>query len=924
MLGTASVQLTKEAVKINGVSRMLLCASVFYFRIPRELWRERLETLSKLGYNAVDVYFPWNYHEQSEEQWQFDGQKDAEAFLQAVREAGLWTVARPGPYICSEWDGGALPAYLLAKPKLRLRDNDPEYLRHVARWFDKILPILRRQQLSEGGSVIAVQLENELDFYGCEDPAGYIAALRDMALSHGISVPLIACAGQGGLFEASGNAEGVVPTCNFYPNDRDPEFEIKVLAYRDRLADRDYPLLVTETNRSHYLLRRLLSSGAKLLGPYLQVSGTDFGFMNGTNNWGEPLAFMTSDYDFGGMISPEGTIRPDAYEGKLLSEMIATYGESLAEAAPERGQSPLTVEGGASAGIVGPFALKLAQGGHLVFVHHVGDEAATVRLRHASIGADTALELVPGSSVALPVDLPLQEWNFFGTLQYATAELFSRRTDPTGTAAAFHADGPGEIVLRLDRGDVLWEAEGAELETKDDVIRVSFGESRPVVLRGTCEGRRVVMTVVDRQAALAYEGFDADGTIRTALPAEHSTIPPQLIDLRWTERTVDGARPIGNGTALSLPQADFLEKHGIYRGYAWYEAEYDASSGTNRIGWLLRRASDIISLYADGEYACTAVPGGSDAYIASPGANKGVLAVRAEIWGHTNFDDLRLPALRLHAMKGLTDVVAVSRIEQLDGNWRFADARNASRQTIADPALDDGEWPIVGFGGWLSDVRPATECFRRTFRSSAHADAWVLHIADMQGIVRVFVNGRDAGQITPRDAWLDIRAYVDPGELVHLALFLERTTEAGAGSVIVYEGNRATNWRVTASEEEAIVADAEKEPLQSQAAALPYRLAPGKLAWLRAQVPVSPSAGGWRVKVEGSGLKLTIVFAGRIVSRLWLPGGAARPVMRGGDPHSFWLPGVWFEGREQPLALLLEAVDLDGECGIERLAFTPA
>ena len=69
------------------------------------------------------------------------------------------------------------------------------------------------------------QIENELDFYDCADPRGYIEALRDMALAHKITVPLIACAGQGDISRATGDTPGVVPTCNFYPNDHAPGVE---------------------------------------------------------------------------------------------------------------------------------------------------------------------------------------------------------------------------------------------------------------------------------------------------------------------------------------------------------------------------------------------------------------------------------------------------------------------------------------------------------------------------------------------------------------------------------------------------------------------------------------------------------------------------------------------------------------------------
>jgi beta-galactosidase len=138
------------------------------------------------------------------------------AFLKLAADEGLWVMARPGPYICSEWDGGGLPAYLNTRPGLQLRQNDPGYLGQVGRWFDRILPIIRDQQVDQGGTLIAVQLENELDFFDCHDPQGYIAALRDMALAHGITVPLIACAGQGDLYRASGYAEGVLPSVNIY------------------------------------------------------------------------------------------------------------------------------------------------------------------------------------------------------------------------------------------------------------------------------------------------------------------------------------------------------------------------------------------------------------------------------------------------------------------------------------------------------------------------------------------------------------------------------------------------------------------------------------------------------------------------------------------------------------------------------------
>ena len=525
------IHLSPEAIRIDGKSEIILCASLFYFRLPREVWKERLRKVKAFGYNAIDVYFPWNYHEIEEGVWDFNGEKDVTQFLQEASETGLWIIARPGPYICSEWDGGALPAYLFAKENLRLRDNDPLFLHHVAGWYTQILPILQKYEHGQGGSIIAVQLENELDFYPCSDPNGYISALKTMAIQHGIKVPLIACAGQGGLFQASGFAEGVVPTCNFYPNDRDPSFEEKVRFYREELARRGYPLLVTETNRSHFLLRRLLSAGAKLLGPYLQASGTNFGFTNAANNWGNPLSFLTSDYDFNGMITPEGHIREEAYEGRLLHHVIQTYGSSLAEASPTEDLL---------------YRLLLKQGGELIFLSNVSelDEEVHLMLEDESIPRYTSLTAVSGHCPILPLHVPLLNWGISGggKLEYATAELLQVKqfANEQRTLLVFHTEGVGEIRFSFE----------SEIEIKNATMEVhgtlsnhqatfSFlsadKESRACI--HLSDGHILEIVGISRAQALLLEGIDEDGELQIGTPAVRSMESSEMA-LSWMQSIV--------------------------------------------------------------------------------------------------------------------------------------------------------------------------------------------------------------------------------------------------------------------------------------------------------------------------------------------------------------------------------------------------
>ncbi len=132
-------------------------------------------------------------------------------------------------------------------------------------------------------------------------------------------MPLIACAGQGDIAGATGDVPGVVPACNFYPDDDSPDIEAEVRRYAELLADRGLPLLVTETNRRHRTLRRLLASGASLIAPYLQSSGWNFGYTPSTGNWGDPGNFMSHGYDFGGYVSPTGAERPEYAEAQVLA-----------------------------------------------------------------------------------------------------------------------------------------------------------------------------------------------------------------------------------------------------------------------------------------------------------------------------------------------------------------------------------------------------------------------------------------------------------------------------------------------------------------------------------------------------------------------------------------------------------------------------
>ena len=440
----SGVELDATGIRLGGEPRLLLCASLFYFRLPREEWRDRLAQVRTSGYTCVDVYFPWNFHETAPGEWSFEGRRDLAAFLDLAHAEGLYVIARPGPYICSEWDGGALPAWLGLDPQLRVRQHEPRFLAQGGRWLDQVLPILAERQYPDGGPVIMVQLENELDFFDCADRAGYLTALRDQVLGHGITVPLIACAGQGDLAGATGDVAGVVPACNFYPDDDSPDIEAEVRHYADLLAARGLPLLVTETNRGHRTLRRLLACGASLLGPYLQSAGWNFGYTPSSGNWGdagqpdEPLLRLR-------WLRLLDRRRTSGYaEAQVLSQVLAALGSRLARATPGTPGIDITADFPRQVAARRAGTRRRRPTARAAEPRHRTGNRCPVR----SVGGSRAGHRRRPDLPAAPDRVALDaDWGAALTLTLASADLVATASGPGTLALAFCSDTPVTVIL---------------------------------------------------------------------------------------------------------------------------------------------------------------------------------------------------------------------------------------------------------------------------------------------------------------------------------------------------------------------------------------------------------------------------------------------------------------------------------------------
>lgn len=203
---------------------------------------------------------------------------------------------------------GGLPIWLRFKPRLRVREDEPQFLTAVDRYFDKLIPIVAKNQINHGGAVIMVQLENEhRAAWGTVTPNGYFRHLINKTVALGLAVPYFFSGLHPGN-DPAGELSDLDDTKRPNPWFSTEYWGVWFLNYGPQPQD-----------SAIYDRRtwKIIAHGGNGYNVYMAHGGTNFEYNNDRD--------MAASYDYGASVGQAGDLRPLYYAFKRANWFARSF-----------------------------------------------------------------------------------------------------------------------------------------------------------------------------------------------------------------------------------------------------------------------------------------------------------------------------------------------------------------------------------------------------------------------------------------------------------------------------------------------------------------------------------------------------------------------------------------------------------------------
>ncbi|KAF2266782.1 hypothetical protein CC78DRAFT_107270 [Lojkania enalia] len=529
----------EHSLFVNGERVFFYSGEYHPFRLPvPDLWLDVFQKIKALGYNGVSFYVDWNLLEGKPGEYHAEGVFALEPFFKAAKKAGIYLLARPGPYINAEVSGGGFPGWL-QRINGTLRTSSPDYLESTDNYAANIGEAIAKGQITNGGPIILFQPENEYTqsiVQPFPDPA-YMEYIYAQFRNAGIVVPFISNDASPKGYNAPGQPapvdiyghdgyplgfdcgnptrwpDGNLPT-NWHTlhQQQSPTTPYSIIEFQGGSFDPwggpgwDKCSVLVGAEQERVFYKNLYSFGVTVFNIYMTFGGTNWG------NLGHPGGYTS--YDYAAAIREDRRVDREKYsEQKLQANFFKV---SPAYLTASRGNASIsTWTTTADLTVTPAFAANGSQT-KFYFLRHskynsLESTSYKLKIPTSAFGNITVPQLNDTSLTLNGRDskIYVSDYDISGaTLVYSTAEIFTWHRYNDKTVLILYG-GPGEtheLVLAVTGYEVL-EGTVRTIATRGyTLVNWKATEERKVVKVGV--DKFIYVHLLDRNTAYNYWSVD--------------------------------------------------------------------------------------------------------------------------------------------------------------------------------------------------------------------------------------------------------------------------------------------------------------------------------------------------------------------------------------------------------------------------------
>ena len=467
----------------NGQPWFPVMGEFHYARCPESEWETAILKMKAGGIQIISTYVFWIHHEETQGKYDWRGNKNLNKFLSLCQKHNMYVWLRIGPWSHGETRNGGFPDWV-QNGNFGKRRDDPTYLKYVKNFFEQTYKQCDGHLFKQGGNVIGVQIENELQFQK-QEVYQHMKTLKYLAIDAGFDVPYYSAFAQGPddqdefLFTMGGypdspwmwHTKKLYKTTFFIkPLENDKEIGADMLGQIDTKVRNTFPKLSAELgggmqNTYH---RRVVVSAKDIGGTaFTRIAGGVNGmgyymYHGGINPVGKttmeeerwrsfPLPIL--NYDFQAPVGAMDNTIESFGELRLLNRFLKDFGTDLCQEKPyfpkamvKSHQSNDTVQS----------SIRLNNGSGFIFLSNYQRllDLPSVSNFQLHVVTSSGTDNIPSQPIVFPKNsYTMWPYNFKLNdvlLHYATAQPYCQLQNGDTTSYVFFSEEASELQFVSD------------------------------------------------------------------------------------------------------------------------------------------------------------------------------------------------------------------------------------------------------------------------------------------------------------------------------------------------------------------------------------------------------------------------------------------------------------------------------------------